>query len=144
MIRLGRPMIRSAACGVVTFAVLAASGCGGGNGNNAEKKAARSGPDTANVVLTVLNFGRAASAKEACPLLSKGYVDRLTNGMPSKCATAAASKVCPCQSVSLATNSVTLNGDKADVIAMDPNGKTLNLKLVRQGAHWKIDAITRT
>jgi hypothetical protein len=46
--------------------------------------------------------------------------------------------------VALGTNSVTLNGDKADVIAADPGGKTLNLKLVREGTDWKIDAISRS
>jgi hypothetical protein len=135
--------MRSSACGLAAVALLAVAGCGGGSDKGAETKAARSGPDTANVVLTVLNFGRASSPKEACPLLSKGYVDRITKGDPTKCAAAAATTVCPCQSRALATNSVTLNGDKASVIANDPTGKALDIKLVRQGTDWKIDSIAR-
>ena len=126
--------------GALLVAVLAtASGCGGGS----DSPKGRTGPNTQGVLLTVLSYGRAASAKEACPLLSEAFAKRAGGGDAAKCATAGASAVCPCTSESLAANSITVEGDTATATATRQDGTTLKLTLVRQGADWKIDSIQR-
>jgi hypothetical protein len=130
------------AVGALSAAVLAViAGCGGGD--NSAKNAGRDSPDQAQVVLTVLNYGRTASAAEVCPLLSKAFVDRITNGDASKCATAGGRILCPCTSERLAISTVSVNGDKAKAVATRPGGKTVTLTLVHEGGAWKIDSLDR-
>jgi hypothetical protein len=93
------------------------------------------------VLLTVLSYGRAASAKEICPLLSADYQKRTGGGDSSKCATKGQTTLCPCQSQSLQANSISVTGDNASAMVTRRNGTTLQIALVRQGADWKIDDI---
>jgi hypothetical protein len=127
---------------LVAVMVATAAGCGGDNNNSIGNNAKKS-PGAAGVVLTVLNYGRTASAKEVCPFLSKGFVDRITNGHPSKCATTGDRVLCPCISETLSVSSVSVNGDKATAVASRPNGKTVKLALVKEGSDWKIDSLER-
>jgi hypothetical protein len=122
---------------------VTAMGCGSSSDKGSIGKAGRDSPSTAGVVLTVLNYGRTASAKEVCPLLSKAFVNRITGGKPTKCATAGARILCPCTSEALGVSRVSLNGNKATAVATRPNGKTVTLTLVQEGPEWKIDSLDR-
>lgn len=126
------------AVGAVAVAVLAAaSGCGS-DSNDVE---GRSGPNTQGVLITVLSYGRAADAKERCPLLSTGFRERAGGGDAAKCATLGARTLCPCQSERLNASSIVVNGDTATAKAIRANGSTLEFTLVREGEDWKIDAV---
>jgi hypothetical protein len=126
------------AVGALAILVLAvASGCGG----SSDKTAGRTGPNTQGVLLTVLSYGRAAKAKEVCPLLSQDFRKRIGGGDPAKCATLGQRTLCPCVSQSLATNSISVSGDKATAKVTRANGTTLTITLVRVGSDWKIDSI---
>jgi hypothetical protein len=124
--------------GALLVAVLAAaSGCGGDSGT----PKGRTGPNTQGVLLTVLNYGRAANAKEACPLLSADFEKRAGGGAAAKCGTAGKSAVCPCTGDGLEANSIQVEGDTATASATRKDGTTVKLTLVRQGPDWKIDSI---
>jgi hypothetical protein len=134
---MGRPMIRVAVVLLVLLTALSAAGCGGGGG----KAKGVTGPNTEGVLITVLSYGRAASAKEICPLLSQDFRKRSGGGDPAKCATVGQSTLCPCVSQSLATNSIDVVGDKATAKVTRKDGTTRTLTLVREGSDWKIDGI---
>jgi hypothetical protein len=89
----------------------------------------------------VLSYGRAANAKEVCPLLSTDFQKRSGGGDAAKCATLGQRTLCPCQSQSLQANSISVTGDNASAMVTRKNGTTLQIALVRQGADWKIDDI---
>jgi hypothetical protein len=126
--------------GAVLVVVLAtASGCGGGS----DSPKGRTGPNTQGVLLTVLSYGRAASAKEVCPLLSADFAKRTGAGDPAKCGALGQSALCPCTSERLEANSIAVEGDTANATATRQGGTTIKLTLVRQGADWKIDSIQR-
>jgi hypothetical protein len=124
---------------VVLLLVLtsAAAGCGGGGG----KVKGVTGPNTQGVLITVLSYGRAASAKEVCPLLSQDFRKRSGGGDAAKCATVGQRTLCPCVSQSLATNSIDVVGDKATAKITRQDGTSRTITLVREGPDWKIDAI---
>jgi hypothetical protein len=124
--------------GTLLVSVLVASGCGGSDSKDVQ---GRTGPNTEGVLLTVLNYGRAASAKEACPLLSTGFEKRAGGGDAGKCATAGTSAVCPCTGDGVEANSIQVEGDTATAKATRKDGSTVDLTLVRQGPDWKIDSI---
>jgi hypothetical protein len=134
---MGRPRMRVAVGLLVVVAAVAGSGCGGGGGDTK----GRTGPNTQGVLLTVLSYGRAASAKEVCPLLSADFRKKSGGGDPAKCATVGQRTLCPCVSQSLATNSITVTGDKATAKVTRTDGTTRSIALVREGADWKIDSI---
>jgi hypothetical protein len=117
--------------------MASAAGCGGGS----DSPKGRTGPNTQGVLLTVLSYGRAASAKEVCPLLSADFQKRSGGGDPSKCGTAGQATLCPCQSESLEANSISVTGDNATAKVTRKNGTTLQIALVREGTGWKIDDI---
>jgi hypothetical protein len=131
-------MTRFAVGAVLVVMIATTAGCGGG-GSDTPK--GRTGPNTEGVLLTVLNYGRASSAKEVCPLLSADFRKRTGGGDPSKCGTLGQKSLCPCQSQSLATNSISVEGDTATSSVTRQNGTTLKITLVREGADWKIDRI---
>jgi hypothetical protein len=133
-------MMRFVVGALVVAVLAAASGCGGGG---SDKTAGRTGPNTQGVLLTVLSYGRAASAKEVCPLLSQDFRKRAGGGDPAKCATAGQRTLCPCVSQSLAANSISVVGDKATAKVTRSDATTLDITLVRQGPDWKIDDIKR-
>jgi hypothetical protein len=127
------------AVGVLVAAVAAtAVGCGGGGSSKAKGV---TGPNTEGVLITVLSYGRAASAKEICPLLSQNFRKQTGGGDPAKCASAGQKTLCPCVSQSLATNSIDVNGDKATAKVTRKDGTTRTIGLVREGSDWKIDSI---
>jgi hypothetical protein len=130
-------MMRFAVSALAGVVLALAPGCGGGS--NSPK--GRTGPNTQGVLLTVLSYGRAASAKEVCPLLSADFAKRAGGGDPNKCATRGQATLCPCQSQSLATSSISVQGDTATAIVMRMNGTRLKLALVRVGGDWKIDSV---
>jgi hypothetical protein len=128
--------------GAALIAVLATvAGCGG---DDSSKNVGRSGPNTEGVLLTVLNYGRAAQASEACPLLSTKYRTKLGGGDPKKCATGGKATLCPCISESLQTSKIEVQGDSATATAMRSNGTVLDFTLVRQGNEWKIDSLKQS
>jgi hypothetical protein len=120
--------------------VAAAAGAGCGDGGSGSTKGV-TGPNTQGVLITVLSYGRAASAKEVCPLLSQDFRKRSGGGDPAKCATVGQRTLCPCVSQSLATNSIDVVGDKATAKVTRKDGSTRSITLVRQGSDWKIDSI---
>ena len=124
---------------VLVAAAAAGAGCGGGGSS---KTKGVTGPNTQGVLITVLSYGRAASAKEVCPLLSPDFRKQSGGGDPAKCATVGQRTLCPCVSQSLATNSIDVVGDKATAKVTRKDGTTRSITLVRQGSDWKIDAIT--
>ena len=130
-------MMRVAVGLLVVVAGVAGSGCGGGGSGTK----GRTGPNTQGVLITVLSYGRAASAKEVCPLLSQDFQKRSGGGDPAKCATVGQRTLCPCVSQSLAANSITVTGDKATAQITRADGTTRSITLVRDGAEWKIDSI---
>ena len=123
---------------VLVLVSATAIGCGGG-GSKTTKGV--TGPNTQGVLITVLSYGRAASAKEVCPLLSKGFQARTGGGNPAKCPSLGQKTLCPCVSQSLATNSIDVNGDKATAKVTRKDGTTRTIGLVREGSEWKIDSI---
>ena len=123
---------------LVVAAATAGAGCGGGGSGSAKGV---TGPNTQGVLLTVVSYGRAASAKEVCPLLSQDFRKRSGGGNPAKCATVGQRTLCPCVSQSLATNSIDVVGDKATAKVTRKDGTTRSITLVRQGTDWKIDSI---
>jgi hypothetical protein len=133
-------MMRFAVGALVVVVLAVGSGCGGSSAKTAGTSA---GPNTQGVLLTVLSYGRAASAKEVCPLLSQNFRKRTGGGDPAKCATLGRRTLCPCVSQSLATNSISVLADKATAKVTRANGTTAVITLVRQGADWKIDGIKR-
>jgi hypothetical protein len=130
-------MMRVAVGLLVVVAAVAGSGCGGGS----SKAKGRTGPNTEGVLLTVLGYGRASSAKEVCPLLSADYRKKSGGGDPAKCATLGQRTLCPCVSQSLSTNSITVSGDKAVAKVTRVDGTIRTISLVREGADWKIDSV---
>jgi hypothetical protein len=130
-------MMRVAVGLLVVVAAVAGSGCGGGS----SKTKGRTGPNTAGVLLTVLSYGRAASANEVCPLLSADFRKKSGGGDPAKCATLGQKTLCPCVSQSLSTNSITVSGDNAVAKVTRVDGTIRSITLVREGADWKIDSI---
>jgi hypothetical protein len=131
-------MMRLAVCLLVVVAAAAGLGCGDGSSGKAKGV---TGPNTQGVLLTVLSYGRAASAKEICPLLSQSFRKRTGGGDPAKCATVGQSTLCPCASQSLATNSIDVVGDKATAKVTRADRTTRTITLVREGGEWKIDSI---
>ena len=131
-------MMRVAVVMLVILAAASAVGCGGGGGGGAKGV---TGPNTQGVLITVLSYGRAASAKEVCPLLSDDFRKRSGGGDPAKCPTVGQRTLCPCVSQSLATNSIDVVGDKATAKVTRKDGTTRTITLVRAGADWKIDSI---
>jgi hypothetical protein len=134
-------MMRFAVGGLVVAVLAGASGCGSGGSSPGHTAAGAAGPNTQGVLLTVLSYGRAASAKEVCPLLSQGFQKRTGGGDPAKCAKLGQRTLCPCVSQSLQANSVSVVGDKATAKATRTDGTTLALRLVREGTDWKIDSV---
>src|SRR3954447_13034569 len=134
---MGRPMVRVAVVLLVVLGSAAVAGCGGGS----DKVKGVTGPNTHGVLITVLSYGRAASAKEICPLLSQDFRKQSGGGDPAKCSTVGQRTLCPCVSQSLATNSIDVVGDKATAKVTRQDGTTRTITLVREGAEWKIDAI---
>jgi hypothetical protein len=121
-----------------------ASGCGGGSGSGsggAGGKGQAAGPDTQGALLTILNYGRAANAKQVCPLLSKAYATRIGGGDPAKCGTLGQVTLCPCVSESLNAQKLSVSGDTATAKAVHQSGKVVNITLVREGTGWKIDKL---
>jgi hypothetical protein len=130
---------------VELVAVLAAfAGCGGGDDKGTAAEVGRSSPNTQGVLLTVLSYGRAESAKEACPLVSKGYAAKLGGGDAKKCASGGTKVLCPCTSESLQTSKIEVNGDTATATATRANGTVLDFTLVREGSAWKIDSLKQS
>jgi hypothetical protein len=125
------------AVGLLAVVALAGSGCGGDSG----KTKGVTGPNTQGVLITVLSYGRAASAKEICPLLSQDFRKTSGGGDPAKCEIVGQRTLCPCVSQSLATNSIDVVGDKATAKVTRKDGTTRTLTLVREGTEWKIDSI---
>jgi hypothetical protein len=125
----------------VGFLVLVAAAAGAGCGGGGDKPKGVTGPNTQGVLLTVLSYGRASSAKEVCPLLSQDFRKKSGGGDPAKCATAGQRTLCPCVSQSLATNSIDVTGDTAKATVTRNDGTTRSISLVRQGGEWKIDSI---
>src|SRR3954454_2136247 len=105
--RFGGPMMRMAVGFLAIVAALSGSGCGGDSG----KAKGVTGPNTQGVLISVLSYGRAASAKEICPLLSQDFRTKSGGGDPAKCASVGQRTLCPCVSQSLATNSIDVTGD---------------------------------
>jgi hypothetical protein len=128
-------MMRLGICVLVLVATMV--GCGGGGGDSKGV----TGPNTQGVLITVLSYGRAASAKEVCPLLSDDFRKRSGGGDAAKCPTAGQRTLCPCVSQSLAANSIDVVGDKATAKVTRNDGTTRTITLVRAGADWKIDSI---
>jgi hypothetical protein len=127
------------AVGMLAAAVAAtAVGCGDSGSSKAKGV---TGPNTQGVLITVLSYGRAASAKEVCPLLSQGFRKQTGGGDPAKCAAVGQRTLCPCVSQSLATNSIDVTGDKATAKVTRKDGTTRTIGLVREGSGWKIDSI---
>jgi hypothetical protein len=126
--------------GGVLAAVVAATAVGCGGGSSSKTKGV-TGPNTEGVLITVLSYGRAASAKEICPLLSQSFRKQSGGGDPAKCASVGQKTLCPCVSQSLATNSIDVNGDKASAKVTRQDGTTRTVGLVREGNGWKIDSI---
>jgi hypothetical protein len=120
--------------------VAAAMGTGCGDSGSGKAKGV-TGPNTEGVLITVLSYGRAASAKEVCPLLSQDFRKKSGGGDPAKCATLGQRTLCPCASQSLAANSIDVNGDKATAKVTRADGTTRTITLVREGPEWRIDAI---
>jgi hypothetical protein len=131
-------MMRMAVGVLVAVAAATAVGCGG---SGSSKVNGVTGPNTQGVLITVLSYGRAASAKEICPLLSQNFRKKTGGGDPAKCATAGQSTLCPCVSQSLATNSIDVTGDNATAKVTRKDGTTRTIGLVREGSEWKIDSI---
>jgi hypothetical protein len=131
-------MMRLAVCLLVVVAAAVGVGCGDGGSGKAKGV---TGPNTQGVLITVLSYGRASSAKEICPLLSQDFRKRTGGGDPAKCATVGQATLCPCVSQSLATNSIDVVGDKATAKVTRGDGTTRTITLVREGAEWKIDSI---
>src|SRR3954447_20043627 len=129
-------MIRLGICFLVLVATTV--GCGGGGGDSKGV----TGPNTQGVLITVLSYGRAASAKEICPLLSQDFRTKSGGGDPAKCASVGQRTLCPCVSQSLATNSIDVTGDKATAKVTRQDGTTRTLTLVRTGPDWKIDSVS--
>jgi hypothetical protein len=129
-------MMRVVAGLLVVVAAATAGGCG-----DSGKTKGVTGPNTQGVLITVLSYGRAASAKEVCPLLTQGFRTRAGGGDPAKCDTVGQRTLCPCVSQSLATNSIDVVGDKATAKVTRKDGSTRSITLVREGADWKIDSI---
>jgi hypothetical protein len=134
---MGRPMVRIAVVLLLVLTSAAADGCGGGS----DKVKGATGPNTEGVLITVLSYGRAASAKEVCPLLSQDFRKKSGGGDPVKCATVGQRTLCPCVSQSLATNSIDVSGDNATAKVTRKDGTTRTIRLVREGPDWKIDSI---
>jgi hypothetical protein len=130
-------MMRFGVGALASLVLAVASGCGG----SSDTTSGRTGPNTQGVLLTVLSYGRAASAKEVCPLLSDDFRKRTGGGDPAKCAALGQRTLCPCVSQSLATNSISVSGDKATAKVTRANGTTLTITLARVGSDWKIDSI---
>jgi hypothetical protein len=130
-------MMRVAVGLLVVVAAAAGSGCGGGGG----KTKGVTGPNTQGVLITVLSYGRAASAKEVCPLLSQNFRKKSGGGDPAKCGTVGQRTLCPCVSQSLATNSIDVVGDKATAKVTRADGTARSITLVREGPDWRIDSI---
>ena len=130
--------MRGAVGVLVAIVAAAAVGCGGGGSG---KVKGVTGPNTQGVLITVLSYGRAASAKEICPLLSHDFRKKSGGGDPAKCATVGQRTLCPCVSQSLATNSIDVTGDKATANVTRKDGTTRTIGLVREGGEWKIDSI---
>jgi hypothetical protein len=132
-------MMRVAVVLLVVMTAAAAVGCGGGGGGDAKGV---TGPNTQGVLITVLSYGRAASAREICPLLSQDFRTKSGGGDPAKCASVGQRTLCPCVSQSLATNSIDVTGDKATAKVTRQDGTTRTLTLVRTGPDWKIDSVS--
>src|SRR3954452_20225052 len=128
-------MIRLGICFLMLVATTV--GCGGGSGDTKGV----TGPNTQGVLITVLSYGRAASAKEVCPLLSQDFRKKSGGGDPAKCATLGQRTLCPCVSQSIATNSIDVSGDNATAKVTRKDGTTRTITLVREGPDWKIDSI---
>jgi hypothetical protein len=126
--------------GGLLAAVVAATGVGCGGGGSGKTKGV-TGPNTEGVLITVLSYGRAASAKEICPLLSQSFRKQSGGGDPARCASVGQKTLCPCVSQSLATNSIDVNGDKATAKVTRQDGTSRTIGLVREGSGWKIDSI---
>jgi hypothetical protein len=131
-------MMRIAVGFLAAIVAATAMGCGGGGSG---KTKGVTGPNTEGVLITVLSYGRAASAREICPLLSQSFRKQTGGGDPAKCATTGQRTLCPCASQSLATNSIDVNGDKATAKVTRKDGTTRTIGLVREGSEWKIDSI---
>lgn len=141
---MGRWNTRSLACALAVAAL--ATGCGGGgDGGGGGSGSGGSGegatPDNQGVLLTVLNYGRAARASEICPLLSTAYAKKIGGGDAAKCPKLGQAALCPCTSESLAARKLSITGDTATVETMRASGQELKISLVRQGADWKIDKL---
>jgi hypothetical protein len=130
-------MRRLAVVALAGVAMATAAGCGG----SSSSPKGRTGPNTEGVLITVLSYGRAASAKEICPLLSADFQKRTGGGDPAKCGKLGQRTLCPCQSQSLQANSISVTGDNASARVTRANGTVADISLVRQGNDWKIDAI---
>jgi hypothetical protein len=74
-------------------------------------------------------------------LLSADFAKRSGGGDAKKCATLGQRTLCPCQSQSLATSSISVQGDKATAMVTRRNGTMAKIALVRVGSDWKIDSI---
>lgn len=123
--------------------MVAAAGCGSDSGGSASTapKGGRASPDTQGALLTILNYGRAASAKEVCPLLSTKYRKEIGAGDAAKCGQLGQNVLCPCQSGHIDTSSLSVNGNTATASAARPGGSTIKITLVREGNEWKIDKL---
>ena len=135
---------RRATAVIAAIALAAAAGCGGSDGGGGSDKptGGRSSPDTSGALLTILSYGRAASAAEVCPLLSAAYAKKIGNGDAKKCATLGETVLCPCESTPLQTSSVSVEGNTASAKVIRPRtGATVNITLVREGSDWRIDRL---
>jgi hypothetical protein len=142
---MGRWNTRSLGC-VLAVAALATAGCGssgdGGGGGGSGGVGTGATPDNQGVLLTVLNYGRAARAAEICPLLSTAYAKKIGGGDAAKCGgKLGQAALCPCVSESLAARKLTITGDTADVETTRKSGQDLKISLVREGDTWKIDKL---
>jgi hypothetical protein len=136
-------MRSSGVAGAVLALALVVAGCGGGGGGGggASGNSRNAGPDTQGALLTILNYGRATSAKEVCPLLSKAYATKIGGGDPAKCGTLGQATLCPCLSENIRAQSLSVSGGTATAKAIHGNGKVVNVALVREGGAWKIDKL---
>jgi hypothetical protein len=142
---MGRWNTRFLASVLAVAALATAAGCGGddgaGAGGGSGGGAGGTTPDNQGVLLTVLNYGRAARASEICPLLSAAYAKKIGAGDATKCPTLGQKVLCPCKSESLAASKLSITGDTAAVETTRANGQDQKISLVRHGADWKIDKL---
>jgi hypothetical protein len=141
---MGRWNTRFLASALAVAALATAAGCGGGDGGGGGGSGGSAGgttPDNQAVLLTVLNYGRAARASEICPLLSTAYAKKIGGGDAAKCPALGQKALCPCNSESLAARKLSITGDTATVETTRASGQDLKMSLVRQGPDWKIDKL---